>query len=184
MEDEKKEVVSEQDGQGNETKDNASATETKAAESKDDKKDEKKDESKKDSGFSKWWKGTKAKVDADLLESHIQNTYAGAHQNFDVYTHEGRLFNGESVVGEIVDGSLIYWGEKAIGEAAVVVNPKDQKAYYTLKSEPIDLKVTYEKTEYTRKGTKTALDPNVEEVDVIKAGKRYFLYKGEKAAKK
>ena len=181
MEDTKNEVVSEQDGTGNESK-NVKEEANKPAEGKAE--GEKKEETKKDSGFSKRWKGTKAKVDADVLENHIQSAYASAHRQFDVYNHDGGLFNGESAVGEIVDGSLIYWGEKAIGEYAVVIDSKDNKAYYTLKSEPIDLQVKYDGTDYTRKGTKTALDANVEEVDVVKAGKRFFLYKGPKAEKK
>ena len=178
MEEEKKEVVSEQDGKGNEAKDAQPANEAKGKE------EEKKDETKKDSGFSKWWKGTKAKMDADILEGHIQNAYAQAHRSFDVYAHEGGIFNGGSAIGEIVDGSLIYWGDKAVEEFAVVVDSKDNKAYYTGKSEPIDLTVKFEGTDYVRKGTKTTLDSNVEEVDVVKAGKRYFLYKGPKAEKK
>ena len=80
MADVKKDVVSEQDGKGNETKDGQSANENKRNE-------EKKDETKKDSGFSKWWKGTKAKMDADILEGHIQNAYAQTHRTFDVYNH-------------------------------------------------------------------------------------------------
>jgi len=177
MADVKKDVVSEQDGKGNETKDGQSANENKRNE-------EKKDETKKDSCFSKWWKGTKAKMDADIFEGHIQNAYAQTHRTFDVYNHEGGIFNGDSAVGEIVDGSLIYWGDKPIAEYAVVVDRKDNKASYTGKSESINLTVKYEGTDYVRKGTKTGLDPHVEEVDVVKAGKRYFLYKGPKADKK
>lgn len=174
-EENKKDVVSDQDGKGNETN------------KTDAKKDESKTESsgeKKESGFSKWWKGTKAKMDADMLESHIQNSYSAAHRSFDVYNFEGGIFNGSSVSGEIVDGSLLYWGNDAIKEYAVVVDRKDNKAYYAGKSFPIDVKATYEGTEYTRKGTKTALDPNVQEVKVIKADKRYFLYQGKADEKK
>ena len=171
----KKDVVSEQDGKGNEAK---------TEEKKVDEKKEDASGDKKESGFSKWWKGTKAKMDSDMLESHIQNAYGTAHRTFDVYNFDGGIFNGSSVTGEIVDGFLIYWGSDAIKEFAVVVDRKDNKAYYAGKSEPIDVKATYEETEYTRKGTKTALDPNVQEVKVIKADKRYFLYQGKADEKK
>ena len=55
----KDKVVSEQDGKGNENK-----AETANAEAP--KKEEAKTDEKKESGFSKWWKGTKAKVDSDM----------------------------------------------------------------------------------------------------------------------
>jgi ssDNA-binding replication factor A large subunit len=173
----KKDVVSSQDGTGKEQpKEDAKKDETKKVEAKSDEK--------KESGFSKWWKGTKAKMDSDMLESHIQSAYATAHGTFDVYNYEGGLFNGYSVNGEIVDGALTYWAKDPIKEFAVVVDRKDNKAYYAGTSEPVDLKVTYEGTEYTRKGLKATLDANVEEVHVVKADKRYFLYKGNTAAKK
>lgn len=177
----KKDAVSEQDGKGNEADQSAK---------KDDKDSQNgasangKSEDKKESNFSKWWKGTKSKMDADMLESHIQNAYAQAHRTFDVYNFEGGLFNGSSVIGEVVDGSLIYWGSDAVKEFAVIVDRKDNKAYCAGKSESVDVKATYEGTEYTRKGTKTLLDPSVEEVKVIKADKRYFLYKGPLSDKK
>lgn len=168
----KKDVVSSQDGKGNEQP------------KEEAKPDEGKKEETKESGFSKWWKGTKAKMDSDMLESHIQSAYASSHGTFDVYNYEGGLFNGYSVNGEIVDGSLIYWGKDPIKEFAVVVNRKDNKAYYAGSSDPVDLKITYEKVDYTRKGLTAKLDPNVEEVNVVKADKRYFLYKGNVSAKK
>jgi hypothetical protein len=173
----KDKVVSEQDGKGNENK-----AETANAEAP--KKEEAKTDEKKESGFSKWWKGTKAKVDSDMLEGHIQNAYQSAHGSFDVYAFEGGLFNGGSVSGEIVDGALIYWGTDTIKEYSVIIDKKDNKAYYALNSEPVDVKASYEGTEYVRKGTKIALDPNVEEVKVVKADKRYFLYKGKVDSKK
>lgn len=180
----KKDVVSEQDGKGNETVKGEQANDTKTDDKKANEKKTGSSEDKKESGFSKWWKGTKAKMDSDMLESHIQNAYGTAHQTFDVYNFDGGIFNGSSVTGEIVDGYLIYWGNDAIKEFSVVVDRKDNKAYYAGKSEPIDVKATYEGTEYTRKGTKSVLDANVEEVKVIKADKRYFLYKGNADEKK
>jgi hypothetical protein len=176
----KKDVVSNQDGTGKEQP----KQDEKKDEMKDEKKDETKSDEKKESGFSKWWKGTKAKVDSDMLESHIQSAYATTHGTFDVYNYEGGLFNGFSVNGEIVDGALIYWAKDPIKEFAVAVDRKDNKAYYVGTSEPVDLKVTYEGTDYVRKGLKATLDANVEEVHVVKADKRYFLYKGNTAAKK
>jgi hypothetical protein len=174
MADEKKQndVVSEQDGKGNETQ------------AQPENKEAVKDDKKQESGISKWWKGTKAKVNADLLESRIENAYTNAHQSFDVYDYGSALFNGGSVNGEIVDGALLYWGTQAIKEYAVVVDKKDNKAYYALTSEPIDVKANYEGVEYTRKGTKTMLDPKVVEVKVVKADKRYFLYQGKADEKK
>ena len=69
----KDKVVSEQDGKGNENK-----AETANAEAP--KKEEAKTDEKKESGFSKWWKGTKAKVDSDM---HVpQHRPRGVHHHF------------------------------------------------------------------------------------------------------
>jgi hypothetical protein len=173
----KKDVVSSQDGTGNEQP-------KEDADKQEGAKEETKSDEKKESGFSKWWKGTKAKMDSDMLESHIQSAYATSHGTLDVYNYNAGLFNGYSVNGEIVDGSLIYWGKDPIKEFAVVVDRKDNKAYYAGLSEPVEIKVTYEGTEYTRKGLKAKLDENVKEVHVVKADKRYFLYQGKTDEKK
>ncbi|MCH3908942.1 MAG: hypothetical protein LKF75_02255 [Bacilli bacterium] len=172
MED-KKEVVSDQDGNGNETA-------KKAEEEKKDKEESPKAEEKKEGGFKKWWNSTKKSVDDSILEGKIKSAYVDAHTLFDVYSYDGGLFDGSSVYGEIKDGALTYFGDLEIKPYSVIISSKDQKAYYALESEKVQVESAVEGTTYSRPGFKVTLDEKVEEVPVIKAGKRYFLYKGKK----
>lgn len=139
--------------------------------------EEKKEE--KPSGFKKWWAGTKKSVNDAILESKIESSYKEAHHGYDVYSHEGGLFNSSTVYGDITDGSLIYWGEDKIEPYCVIVDSKDKKAYYAKESAPVSVSAKVDDVVYERKGTKIALDDKVEEVSVIKAGDRYFLFKGQ-----
>ena len=171
----KKEVVSEQDGKGNETA---------KEQPKDDAKKEEAGSEKKEGGFSKWWKGVKKNMDDSALESHIETSWNNTHHQFDIYVYGGGLFSGASCYGEVKDGFLTYFGTEEVQEFSVIVDSKDQKAYYAGKAESVEVKVVYDGTEYTRKGVKIALDSNAQEVNVIKADKKYYLYKGVVVEKK
>lgn len=114
-----------------------------------------------------------------MLESHIASAYQDAHHAFGVYGKGDGIFGGSNVYGEIVSGSLVYFGTDEIKPYSVIIDSKDNKAYYALKSEKIDVVAKYDGTEYTRPGTKIKLDAKVEEVNVVKADKRFFIYKGE-----
>lgn len=172
MEEEKKDVVSSQDGNGNETKEDSSK--------KDETKQEGKKEEKKEGGFKKWWNSTKKSIDDSVLEGNLTNAYNDAHHRFDVYPYGAGLFSTFGVYGEIVDGKLTYLGDSAVEKDSVVVDSKDNKAYYAKEETKTDVAITYQGTDYKRPGYVLTLDPSVEEVKVIKADKRYFLYKGEK----
>jgi hypothetical protein len=147
--------------------------ETVEAEKVDDKKEE------KPNAFKKWWSSTKKSVNDSILESKIESAYKEAHHRYDVYTFGSSLFNSSSVYGDIADGSLIYWGEDKIASDSVIVDTKDNKAYYAKDSSTVTVSSTVDKDVYERKGTKIALDANVKEVKVIKANDRYFLYQGK-----
>jgi hypothetical protein len=142
-----------------------------------------KEEPKKENGFSRWWKDTKKKVNDSVLEDHIKSAYEDTHHAFGVYAYGEGFFNEEDVYGEIIDGSLVYFGSEAVKPDSVIIDTKDNTAYYAKESTPIEVQSTYETVVYTRQGTKLALDKNVQEVKVIKAGQRYFIYKGSDAKK-
>ena len=74
---------------------------------------------------------------------------------------------------------LTIFGTEEIKPFSVVIDDKSKKAYYITKVEPASVSITYEGETYQRDGQKLTLDSNVEEVRVIKADGRYFLYKGE-----
>jgi len=143
--------------------------------------DEKKQE---EGGFKKWWKNTKKSVNDTILESKIESSFKNAHHGYNIYKHDGGLFNSSTCYGDIKDEALIYWGEDKIEPYSLIIDTKDNKAYYALDSEPVTVSSTVDGTVYERKGTSIKLNADVEEVDVIKGGDRYFLYKGKKKDEK
>jgi hypothetical protein len=150
----------------------------------EEKKEEAKDEEKKPSGFSKWWKGTKDSINSNILEDHIKNAYREAHHEVRVFNYgETSIFAGMSEYGAVKDNIFTYFGTDELKPYSVIVDSLDNKAYYVLKSEKTTVKAVYDGQEYTRDGTKVTLDDKVEEVKVVKADKRYFLYKGDEKVK-
>lgn len=138
----------------------------------------------KEGGFKKWWNNTKKSVNDTILESKIESSFKNAHHSYNVYTHDGGLFNSSTVFGDLKGTSLIYWGEDKIAPFSLIIDTKDDKAYYTGESTAVTVSSSVDGTVYERKGTSIKLDAKVEEVDVIKGGNRYFLFKGDKKAKK
>lgn len=132
---------------------------------------------KKEKKISKLWNKAKNSVNSTLLENKIKNAYEDKHTKFNVYQYEDLL--PTIVFGEIVDNSLVYFGNKVINEYSVVVDSETKKAYYALDSVPAKINVCVDNETYTRDGVNLKLDANVTEVKVIKASKSYYLYKGK-----
>ena len=141
----------------------------------DGEKSEKKE--KKENGFSKFFNKAKASVNNAVLESKIESAYNNANIAFTCDEKDATF--GQSLHGNFVnDSQLLVFGEKEIKKYSVIINSKDNKAYYVTSTEEGKVTSIVEGVEYERKGTIITLDSNVEEVNVIKAGKRYFIYKG------
>ena len=137
-------------------------------------KEEKKE--KKENAFSKLWNKTKKSINDSLLESKITSAYEKELPEFKVYEKDALMASG--LKGKLEGDKLTYIGEKKYALNSVVV-AGDDTAYYLVAIEDTTVKATVEEVEYERPGVTITLDKNVEEVNVIKAGKRYFLYKGE-----
>ncbi len=162
-----------------ETKDEAKE---KAEETAETNEGAEKKEEKKDNAFSRFWKKTKQSVNDAVLESKIHSAYQKAHANFSVYEKDALLSTGVS--GEITDGVLTVFGKVEVDPWSVVIaDDKEETAYYIVSSSKTTVKSMVEGVEYEREGTAFVLDPNVEEIPVVKAGKRYFRYKGETTSK-
>lgn len=143
---------------------------------------EEKPAEKKDNAFKRLWKKTKQSVNDAVLESKIRSAYEKAHADFDIYMKDALFATRAS--GEIVDGVLTVFGKVEVKPWSVVIaDNKEETAYYVVSTSETTVKSMVEGVEYEREGTSIALDPNVEEVRVVKAGKRYFLYKGEEEKK-
>jgi len=141
----------------------------------DGEKSEKKE--KKENGFSKFFNKAKASVNNAVLESKIESSYNNANIAFTCYEKDATF--GQALHGNFINVSqLLVFGEKEIKKYSVIISSKDNKAYYVTSTEEGKVTSIVEGVEYERKGTIINLDSNVEEVNVIKAGKRYFIYKG------
>lgn len=122
----------------------------------------------------------KKNFDDTMLESNIKGAYEKAHRSFDIYSEKDGIFGGTGCYGDIKDGYLEYLGDEKIAEGNVIIDSLDDKAYYAASEcERIKVSAVVDGTVYERDGYKIALDPNVKEVKVIKAGKRYFLLRDE-----
>lgn len=131
---------------------------------------------KKDNAFKRFWQKTKQSVNDAVLESKIRSAYEKAHKSYTVYTKNELL--PKSLSGEITDGILTVFGEEEIKPYAVVIEDEGDKAYYAVATKATTITAAVEGVSYERPGTAVTLDENVEEVNVVKAGKRYFIYKG------
>lgn len=150
-------------------------------EAEEKKAEEKKEEPKKESSFKKFFKNAKAAFDSNVLEDKINATFRSNHTEFDYYAYgDNSLFAGDRVYGTLDGNYLSYLGDDLVPEHSVVINSKDQKAYYaTGEVTDASFEIEVDGNKYERKGKKILLNPEVKEVKVIKADKRYFLYEGE-----
>ena len=134
---------------------------------------------KKENGFSKFFNKAKASVNNAILEGKIENAYNDKNLPFTIYSKDSAL--GLSVHGNYLNDDkteMIIFGEKEVKKNSVVINTKDNSAYYVVDTKEGKVTSIVEGVEYERKGTVICLNKDVEEVNVIKAGKRYFIYKG------
>ena len=141
--------------------------------------DEGEKKEKKENGFSKFFNKAKASVNNAILEGKIENAYNDKNLPFTIYSKDSAL--GLSVHGNYLNDDkteMIIFGEKEVKKNSVVINTKDNSAYYVVDTKEGKVTSIVEGVEYERKGTVICLNKDVEEVNVIKAGKRYFIYKG------
>ena len=182
-EDESQEVKNEEEVKAEETAteeaEEAKAEEAEEAKAEETEEAQAEEAPKKDNAFKRFWNKTKKTVSDAVLESKIRSAYDKAHKSYTAYAKNELLPTPLS--GEINDGVLTVFGHQEIKPYAVVIaNDEGGKAYYVTGTGSTTVSSTVEGVTYERAGTTITLDENVEEVDVVKAGKRYFIYKGGK----
>jgi hypothetical protein len=133
---------------------------------------EAKEEKKEKKGF---FSKVKESFNNSMLEAKIESAYKKDRETFTMYKKD-EMFS-QNLVGDLDGLELTVWGKQEVKAHNVIIDSKD-KAYYIVSSKETTVKSVVEGFEYERPGTIITLDDNVEEVKVVKAGKRYFLYKG------
>lgn len=131
---------------------------------------------KKENGFKKFFGKVKKSVNDSMLEAKKENNYANEHSSFKAYEKDS-LFP-RKLAGEIVDGVLICFGKVEFKKGSVIIDEND-KAYYVVSISETTVTSKVDDVTYECEGSKITLDENVEEVNVIRADARYFIYKGE-----
>ncbi len=132
---------------------------------------------KKENGFTKFFKNAKKSINDSILEGNIRGQWNKENKEYTICTKNETFSN--TVYGKIDGDKLTIFGVEEIKPYAVIIEDGTEKAYYVISSIETSVSVTYEGATYERKGMIIALDENTEEVNVVKAGKRYFIYKGE-----
>ena len=170
-------MADEKDLKPEETTENVPAEEAEKAETPSESAGEPKTE-KKENAFSRFWKKTKQSVNDAVLENKIRSAYEKAHTEFTIYEKDALL--PSRVYGEVQNGVLTVFGKvEAKPYSVVIAENAEATAYYAVGTSETTVRSMVEGVEYEREGTAITLDEKVEEVRVVKAGKRYFIYKGE-----
>lgn len=141
-------------------------------------KTEEKKEEKKENAFSQFWNKVKSSVNDAVLESKLENKFREGNTSFRIYQKDD-LFGGNDVYGYYEGDNIVIWGQQSVKNFSVIIDESTHAAYYVVGSEETTASVEFEGTTYERTATNIAIDRNVEEVNVVKAGKRYFIYKGK-----
>lgn len=130
----------------------------------------------KDNAFKRFWKKTKQSVNDAVLESKIESNYNKEHKAYTIYMYNETF--SKSIHGELIDNTLTFFGEIAVKPYSVVIYDATKEAFYVTECHATTVKSIVDGVEYERPGTVITLDRDVTEVKVIKAGKKYYLYKG------
>lgn len=137
---------------------------------------EKESSPKKENAFSKFWNKTKQNINDALLESKIESSFKKTHNEFTLYKKDSFLTT--TLFGTLDNYILDVFGKHEVDNFNIIVDTKDNKAYYIIKKEIIEVESIVDGVIYKRSGTRFYLKDDLVEVNVIKAGNRYFIYKG------
>lgn len=132
-------------------------------------------EEKKESVFSKIWKKTKQTVSDSLLETKIESTFNKGNPYFHIYG-KGEIMP-LIICGKMEDNKICVYGTVDTEINNVLLDVNTDNAYYINCLVDSTVDITVDGIVYNRPVTIIVLDSNVEEVDVIKAGKKYYLCK-------
>lgn len=131
---------------------------------------------KSQNAFSKFWNKTKKSFNDAILDSKIESAYNSSHDEFGIYEKDALL--STTVHGELNGLTLDIFSTLEVKPFSVIISKKDKKAYYIISSSKIEVRVTLEGIEHICQGTRLELKDDLQEVNVIKADGRYFIYKG------
>lgn len=156
-------------------------------------------EEKKENGFTKFFHKVGKNISDANRESKLESAYTKNSRKFSIY-EDDFAFGGISKYGKILDETHVeLYGELKDNDipfsSILVIEPEDKdkelpKFFYVVskkqdENDLVSLKIKEKENdkevenEYKRPVTILTLDPEVQEVRVIRVNKRYFLRKEE-----
>lgn len=129
--------------------------------------------------FKRTYENIKEKINDAILETKIETSFKEKNDLYTLYTKNNSF--STKLSGYFMEDKIVVYGKHNIPQYSIIISDCGKNVYYITKSEDIQITTNLNGTEYTRIGTKLYLDKNVEELNVIKAGKRYFRSKNNEA---
>lgn len=127
--------------------------------------------------FQKIYDDAKIKINQIMLENRIEKKFREEHFSYTLYIKDS-LFTYK-LYGHLLNDNLIIYGEHNIPKYSVIVNDYTKEKYCILGTKEEELKIVLDNKDYIRKGISISFDNNLEEVNVIKVGKKYYKFRGE-----
>ncbi len=125
--------------------------------------------------FNKLINKTKNKISNILLEQKIESKFKEKNITFTLYMKDN-IFP-ITLTGYYENNNIIVYGNNKVPLNSVIVNEGTKTTYYVTNVYEKEIKIILDNNEYKRKGLLLELDNNIHEVNVIKAGKKYYLSK-------
>lgn len=130
---------------------------------------------KSENGFKNFWNKTKKGLTDLVQDSKIENAFNSQNTEFTIYQKDQLL--STTVFGYLDTDKIIIYGKRDFALNSVIIDENSNKPYYIKKLSDTTIDVKLNDTIYSKPGTIIETDEQVIEVNVIKAGKKYYLYK-------
>lgn len=135
------------------------------------------EELKNENSFKKFWKKTKDGFNNMMLDNKIEMAFNNQNTEYTIYQKDELI--STTVYGYLDGDKIIVFGDKNPKLYSIIADQSTNKLYYIKGLAKTTVDVVVDGVNYNRLGTIFETEDEVVEVNVIKAGKKYYLYKGE-----
>ncbi len=125
--------------------------------------------------LQKIYEKSKEKINQIILENKIQNKFRDDHNTYTLYIKDSIFIF--KIYGYLLNNQIQIYGIHNIPKSSILVDDSSKEMYCITNITETDIVVKVDEQEYNRKGMLLNYEKNLEEVDVIKVGKKYYKYK-------
>lgn len=126
--------------------------------------------------INKIYDSTKQRIEKIILENKIESKFKNESSSYSLYIKDSMFVF--KLYGYLLNDRIIIYGKHNIPNYSIIVNDNTQDTYCITSSKDYVIKITLDNEEYTRSGILLNYTKDLEEVKVIKVGKKYYKYKG------